>query len=433
MADLLKQGDLVSSGTKSYEVIKEIGEGGQGKVYLVKSDSEKYALKWYNLSMSTAEQYEAIQILLEKGSPSEKFIWPLEICEGESEHNFGYIMPLIDLRRYTKLTNYFSGDTEVKRLEIIIDICMRIANAFYELHLNGLCYRDISFGNIFVNFDSGDVLICDNDNVTIDNLKNVEDIWGTSGFVASELVRGESPPSTETDLYSLSVVLFRMLNLQHPLQGRREFEVEITSYESELELYGNNPIFIYDPIDASNRPVEGHKDIANFYWPYYPLEIKELFTEAFTIGLAEPYKRIRESVWIKALGRLRSQIGYCYSCDSQLFIDKSIDMICPKCNKEIKILPFRMKIDNNIILLNHDTVLFKNQIYTDEIMKYDEAYARVEIHPEHNQVWGLRNQSDDLWEYTTAKNVVKNVSKNGIIPLKSGQKINFGNKTGLIR
>ena len=45
---------------------------------------------------------------------------------------------------------------------------LELAHSFLELHVQGLCYRDISFGNVFFDPQSGDVLICDNDNVTID-------------------------------------------------------------------------------------------------------------------------------------------------------------------------------------------------------------------------------------------------------------------------
>lgn len=436
MSDILKKGDVVSSNTQRFEVIQEIGTGGQGNVYRVKGSDGDYALKWYNQSASTTDQYDAIQLLIEKGSPSERFIWPIALCEGQSENHFGYIMPLIDTSRFTKMSQYFAGEVKVERFEVLIDACIRIAHGFNELHLSGLCYRDISFGNLFVDFKTGDILICDNDNVAFDNLSSTEDIWGTSGFMAPEIVRGESAPNSQTDLYSLSVVIFRMLNIQHPLQGQREYEIEIADVESEQILYGTNPIFIYDPIDATNRPVKGYKDIADAYWPYYPESIRALFVEAFTEGLHDPHKRIRESIWIKALSGLKGEITYCYHCEHQIFYNKTMlkqEGVCPKCGKTIKILPLRMKVENQIIMLNHDSVIYKNQIDPSALMSYDIKIARVEIHPKHPSVWGLRNLSNEIWTYTTKNNALREISKNGVVPIQSGQEINFGNIVGIIR
>jgi len=436
MSDVLNNGDFVASGERRFRVLKEIGGGGQGNVYLVSEESVQYALKWYNKTSSTVDQYQAIEMLVEKGAPSEKFIWPLAIVEGNSKDNFGYIMPLIDTKRFTKLALYFGGEIKVKRFEPIIDACIRMAHGFNELHLSGLCYRDISFGNIFVDFETGDVLICDNDNVTFDNLTHSENMWGTHGFMAPEVVRGEKPPSSQTDLFSLSVVLFRMLHLQHPLQGKKEYEIEIVDYDSLVDLYGHNPVFIYDPIDETNRPLKGKKDIADAYWPYYPTFIKQRFIEAFTLGLQDPNQRVRESIWIKDLSMLRASLMYCYNCGEQLFYDKSkIGKLepCPKCKKAIDTLPPRLKIGERILMLNHDAVLYTNQIDDSNLMDYETPYAKIEIHPRHPEVWGIKNLTEQSWRFETKDGEMKEIFKDGVIPIRDGLEVFLGNAVGTLR
>ena len=54
MSDQLNNGAYVFSGQRRFRVLKEIGGGGQGNVYLVSEDAEQYALKWYNKTSSTA-------------------------------------------------------------------------------------------------------------------------------------------------------------------------------------------------------------------------------------------------------------------------------------------------------------------------------------------------------------------------------------------
>lgn len=436
MSDVLKNGDIVASGERRFRVLKEIGGGGQGNVYLVSEDSMQFALKWYNRTSSTAAQYQAIEMLVEKGAPSDKFVWPMAIVEGDSKDNFGYIMPLIDTKRFTKLALYFGGEIKVKRFEPIIDACIRMAHGFNELHLSGLCYRDISFGNLFVDFETGDILICDNDNVTFDNLTLSENMWGTHGFMAPEVVRGEKPPSSQTDLFSLAVVLFRMLHLQHPLQGKKEYEIEIVDYDSLVDLYGHNPVFIYDPIDETNRPLKGKKDMADSYWPFYPTFIKERFIEAFTHGLQDPNQRVRESMWIKDLSMLRASLMYCYNCGEQIFYDKAkLGKLepCPKCKKSIDTLPPRLKIGERILMLNHDAVLYTSQIDDSDLMDYETPYAKVEIHPRHPEVWGIKNLTDQGWRFETKDGEIKEIFKDGIIPIRDGLEVFLGNVVGTLR
>ena len=45
---------------------------------------------------------------------------------------------------------------------------LELAHSFMLLHARGLCYRDISFGNVLFDPDTGSILICDNDNVATD-------------------------------------------------------------------------------------------------------------------------------------------------------------------------------------------------------------------------------------------------------------------------
>ena len=75
-----------------------------------------------------------------------------------------------------------------------------LTRGYQKLHAMGAKYQDISFGNLFFNPDNGDVLICDNDNVSFDNSKP-GGVLGTPGFMAPEIVRGEKRPSKDTDRY----------------------------------------------------------------------------------------------------------------------------------------------------------------------------------------------------------------------------------------
>ena len=87
------------------EVVRLIGEGGQGEVYRVTVDGQAYALKWYHLPATrqqkewAAEQREALEgCLLKTSPPDRRFLWPQGVVEDSKGRTFGYLMHLLPER-----------------------------------------------------------------------------------------------------------------------------------------------------------------------------------------------------------------------------------------------------------------------------------------------------------------------------------------------
>jgi serine/threonine protein kinase len=99
----------------------------------------------------------------------------------------------------------------------MIKIGLNLIDAFASLPGEGLCYRDVSFGNLFVDPGTGDVAIIDNDNVGTTGEETY--IKGTLQFMAPEVMLDEATPRTESDLYSLALFLFYLFCHGHPLEG----------------------------------------------------------------------------------------------------------------------------------------------------------------------------------------------------------------------
>jgi len=389
--------DLRTSGRRA-TVRGFIGEGGQGTVFdvSVQPSGERMALKWYFPDSGTEEQRAAISELIERGSPNQRFLWPTDIASMPHVASFGYLMPLRP-HSWSGLSELLRGRVDLPYSRVCT-LGMELADSFLALHSQGLCYRDISFGNIFFDPATGRPLICDNDNVGVDGA-SYSAVLGTRRFMAPEIVRGVAMPSTNTDLWSLAVLLFYLLMVGHPLVGRRELEFPTWDERAEQDLFGHNPRFVFDPHDASNAPVpEVHASVVT-NWEAYPAEIRSLFTRAFTVGIDDARNgRVRESVWRAGLARLRDTILRCPACGKENFWhadEPDRPAVCWSCGRGID-RPVRIEVDGRTLVLNQGTRLYRHHLQ----LNYDfaDVVGSVQPHPTRPDRWGLRNDSGQPWE-----------------------------------
>ena len=432
MDQILKPGQKVRTATTRGDCVVEsfLGSGGQGEVYRASLAGKAIALKWYYAASATPEQQKALETLIKMGTPSDRFLWPIELATSSSSKGFGYVMPLRD-RRFRGIVDLMKRRIE-PGFRALATAGLELSHSYLQLHTKGLCYRDISFGNVFFDPDTGEILICDNDNVAVDN-QSRSAVYGTPRFMAPEIVRGAATPSTQTDLFSLAVLLFYMFVMHHPLEGKKELAIKCLDLPAMKKLYGTEPLFIFDPADDANAPdPQSHRNALAF-WPLYPRFLRDLFTKAFTDGIRDPqHGRVRESNWRSAMVRLRDSIIYCTHCNAENFHDHEADNDrCWSCRRELR-LPPRVRIGKNFVMLNHDTLLFAHHV--DEEKKYDftQPVAAVTKHPIDPEIWGLKNISMQTWSTTNQKGEVKDVSPGRSVTLALGTRINFGHTEGEI-
>jgi serine/threonine protein kinase len=371
------------------------------------------------------------------GSPNERFLWPLAIVSSSDLEGFGYIMPIRE-PRFKSLIDIIKRRVDPS-FRLLVTTALGLVDGFFQLHAKGLCYCDISFGNVFFDPNNGDVLICDNDNVA-PNGESQGFILGTPGFMAPEVVRGEAIPNKQTDLHSLAVLLFYMFMIHHPLEGKKEAEIKCLDMPARTNLYGTEPVFIFDPNDESNRPVLGIHDNAIECWKIYPEFFRELFIKAFTEGLKDPeHGRVTEGIWRPAMVRLRDSIIYCSECSSENFYDVHALKAsggkpgkCWSCSSELT-LPVRIRIGKNTIMLNYDTQIFPHHIDDSRLYDFSEPIAEMTRSTNNPDVWGLKNLSNTSWVITTSEGSVKEINSGQSAKLTLGLNINFGKVEGEIR
>lgn len=400
-----------------------LGQGGQGHVYEVqRSSGSPLALKWYRPECATDEQLQEIQTLVEFGPPHTRFLWPMSIARIAGEPGFGYVMPLRD-RSFLELSHLLSNkDNHGNELDVsfasIIAICRQLGYSFLRLHARGMCYRDISFGNVFFEPKTGDVLICDNDNVGIDN--GTARVLGTPFFMAPEVLRDHTYntlPNTDTDRHSLAVLLFYTLCIGHPLEGRQT-EGGVRDAAWLLRHFGTHPLFCMHPDREENRPTSA---VVREYWGIYPQFLRRLFVQAFVDGISEPTRRVTEGQWIKATDRLRDGMMRCPDCRFTGFWDPAEPgRECRGCHAPL-VPPLVIRIGRRTVAVSELGTLRSDHVtpgVDDSVV-----IGQIRAHPQAAGRWGLQNKSRQSWvaEYAGGHRV--NVNAKETVELLPGMRL----------
>lgn len=315
-----------------YRVTKLLAEGGQGQVARVQSkDGQDLALKWYHASAATAEQRAIIQKLCEtppRGLPSTiRYLWPLEIvvlaepADGAA-HAFGYVMPFLDLSAYANINDLRDKQVSHPPLARLCRISARLVEAIEHLHASGFVYGDINHNNLMFDPTTAEVVIFDNDNVRPN--KSEIGIQGTPNYMAPELGLGRERPSTDTDLFSLAVLLYYLWVWEHPFEGKRTLKVICWDNPAIYKFFYQEPVFHLHPTDLSNT-ARGSADFATGVarWEKFcPDPLKSAFLRSFTEGALNPNARVRLSEWRRIFRRMGLNYHNCLPCGRSNYVEK---------------------------------------------------------------------------------------------------------------
>ncbi len=201
-----------------YSILQRIGSGGMGDVYLAEDSDlgRKVALKF--LPRQLMKDDKAIA----------RFRREAQAAAGMNHPNIVTIYEVAEYEGYPFIAmEYIEGSS----LDVIIergplgiddstDIIIQVARGLLAAHERGIIHRDIKPGNICVCRD-GLVKILDFGLARIvgrDSLTGPDTVLGTMGYNSPEQISGK-PVDKRTDVWSLGVLLCRMLTQQMPFRG----------------------------------------------------------------------------------------------------------------------------------------------------------------------------------------------------------------------
>lgn len=394
-------------------VIKELGRGGQGIVYLVDLAGQQMALKWYHNPPSDTF-YKNLENNVNAKAPSDAFIWP-EYLTVKEKGSYGYIMRLRP-NDYYEFGNYLLARQNFKSFDAMFAAAMKICEGFMMLHRHGYSYQDLNDGNFFIRPTDGDVLICDNDNVMPQG--EMSGIMGKARYMAPEVVAG-GKPDKYSDRFSLSVILFMLFFANHPFEGAKVVACPCMTESFEKRFYGSEAVFVYDKDDKTNLPVRGvHQNVIK-RWPLFPSVLKETFLEQFSKEkMQNPTKRLIEQEWQKIIARVRDELVICPHCHQETFLNTQAGQNkCINCGSEIDTTKILCMGSRNIYLTPGTKLYIDNDNIADGV---------VEVFPSDNKLYIIRNLTSSSWHIDTPSGKVKVVEPNDFMPVLNGLKISFG-------
>ena len=422
----LQKNDVITVDDGCIVVEDLLGEGGQGEVYLVDHDGRKYALKVYTDEQSDDFRYN-LQNNIKRGAPSGDFLWPRQLFDFE-DGRIGYLMDLRP-KNYVSFVSYLTGKTPFGSRSLLLRWCIRLCEAFKMLHERGYSYQDLNDGNFFLDPATGDLLICDNDNVTADK-KNLG-VLGKMRYMAPEIVREEQVPDIHSDRFSLAVILFMALCLGSPYEGERLKQYDLMDEQAEYELYGSKPLFIYHKTDRSNRPIRGYHTSVIRRWPTLPIYIKEAFHRTFVDGLVDrENERTTELEWLRLLSAYRDELATCPACGYEYvcgFEEKQMTAVCPACGKPVRALCY-LSVGRRRVALEPGKKLFA-PLLDKYSSQYNLEIGQVIASTKNPARWGIRLGTGSETVIRDTVGTEKTIAVDGVIPIVQDLTIQFNENT----
>jgi len=219
-----------------YELLEEIGRGGQGLVYRArqKSLNRLVALKVIGLGRwATKAHIKRFRLEAEAAaSLDHPYIVPIHEI-GESDGSCYFSMQLIEGRRLDEAIRH-----EPMSTRCAAELIIKLAHTVHYAHNRGILHRDIKPGNILIDAD-GEPHLTDFGLARLVEREStitgaMVEALGTPSYMAPEQATGDAAQFTSaTDVYGLGSVLYHLLTGQPPFVSATIYETVRLALETE--------------------------------------------------------------------------------------------------------------------------------------------------------------------------------------------------------
>jgi serine/threonine-protein kinase len=205
-----------------YEIIKELGHGAMGTVYLGKDPNinREVAIKTISYADVEPEQLSEVKDqFFREAEAAGKLTHPniVTIYDVGEDHDMAYMA--MELLIGKNLTN-FCQKGKLLPAQQALSVAASVAEALDYAHQQGVVHRDIKPANIIL-LENGQIKVADFGIARImasSTKTQTGVIFGTPNYMSPEQVAGKKVDG-RSDLFSLGVVLYELLSGDKPFKG----------------------------------------------------------------------------------------------------------------------------------------------------------------------------------------------------------------------
>ncbi len=204
-----------------YEIIKELGQGAMGTVYLGRDPkiNREVAIKTLGYASVDVEDLEEVkERFLQEAEAAGRLSHPniVTIYDVGEERDMAYMA--MELLAGKELTTH-CRQNNLLPVARVLELAYAVAEALHYAHANGVVHRDIKPDNIIL-LESGQVKVADFGIARVISASKTQTgvILGTPSYMSPEQAQGLRVDG-RSDQFSLGVVLYELLSGKKPFTG----------------------------------------------------------------------------------------------------------------------------------------------------------------------------------------------------------------------
>ncbi len=304
---------------QTYQLAEQLGQGGQGVVFST-IDSNVLAKVCIPHKPYEVERIrDRFKVLCLRNLKIQSLVLPRAIL---ADPHLGYLMNRVEDGVSLAHLVYPQSKEDTGSwyqltggLRRRLRICAELARTFAQIHQSGLCYVDLSLQNVLVSSDpsKADIRLIDPDNLIVPGT-SLSQVLGTPWFIAPELLTDNRLPDYASDRWSLAVMIYYVLVLNHPFMGDQVREGEPELEDAALE--GKLPF-----IDSS----KDRQNVSSYGLPREKVlttKLQRLFSQTFEQGIQDRWGRPSAEDWLELLEEAADKTAYCKHCGGTSYLSE---------------------------------------------------------------------------------------------------------------